>query len=329
MHAVLALMLAANGATNGRPTVALIPLRSLGVPADVVRALEVTLRNELSQLPEVKLLPEKDVELDADCAGKLACAAAVAAKAGARELITGTTGQLGDAFTVDLKLVDAHTAQEIRRATYPVTGTQDALIETLHEASVRLLAPARFVGSLRVEVPGAPGAALFIDGKPAGTLPLLTAIDGLAPGQHTLRVQDGNKAREMSTFVEVRFGKTTETRIDLAAARTPVPVAALPAASEAPGQKPAWVRPAAVGALGAGFASLLAGAAFHLAAYSGASSLNQREANNQLNAGDLAGYNAVDRDTHIARGLYVSAAILSLAGAGILYWDLRGDGARY
>ena len=211
----LALILAA--IDPARPAVALLPLRSLGVPAETVNALELTLRNELSQLPEARLLPEKEVAQqlarDPDCLRKIACATAAASRAGARQLILGTASQLGDSFMVDLKLVDAKTAQELRRATHPVSGSRDALIETLREAAVELLAPARFVGGLQIEVPDAPGAAVFVDGKRVGTVPLAQSIDGLLPGQHTLRVVD--KGRERSTFVEVRYGRVGKARVEL------------------------------------------------------------------------------------------------------------------
>ena len=193
----LALILAATDPV--RPPVALLPLRSLGVPAETVNALELTLRNELSQLPEARLLPEKE--------------RAAALRAGARQLIVGTASQLGDSFMVDLKLIDAKTSQELRRATHPVSGSRDALIETLRESAVELLAPARFVGGLQVEVLDAPGAAVFVDGKRVGTAPLAQSIDGLLPGQHTLRVVD--KGRERSTFVEIHFGRVGKARVEL------------------------------------------------------------------------------------------------------------------
>src|SRR5438105_14986481 len=106
MLALLAVLVSAGTAPANRPAVALVPLRPLGVPADVVRALEVTLRNELSLLPEARLLPEKEMaaalKQEADCEARVPCAAAVAAKLGAREFISGTTSQLGDSFMVDL-----------------------------------------------------------------------------------------------------------------------------------------------------------------------------------------------------------------------------------
>jgi hypothetical protein len=326
-----ALGLAVLATATPPPVVALMPLRPLGAPADMVHALEVTLRNELGQLQEARLAREADVaeglKREPDCEAKVPCAAAAALHAGARHLIIGTTSQLGESFMIDLKLLDAKTGQELRRATHPVSGSQDALIEMVRETAVQLLAPARFVGSLRVDVPGAAGALLFVDGKPAGTLPLSDPLEGLTPGQHVVRVKD--KAHETSTFVEVRFGRTTDAHIDLLA--TPVlavPAAALPTPiTAAPRRRPAWVRPVAVGAIGAAVASVVIGVAFHARAYSTASDLNTLAATNQLHTADVQGYSAVDRDTNLARGFYIAAAVLAAAGGGLLWWDLRADSA--
>src|SRR5882724_10555303 len=229
MWAALALALLATG--TAPPVVALLPLRPLGAPPAVVHALEVTLRNELAHLQEARLAPPREVaealKREPDCEARIACAAAAAAQAGARQLIIGTTSQLGDSFMIDLKLLD----------------------------------PARFVGSLRVLVPGVTGAMLFVDGKHSGTLPLAQPLEGLTPGQHVVRVKD--KSRETSTFVEVRFGRMTDATLDLGAAPVvAVPAAALPTIVAAVPRKPGWVRPAAIAALGAGIASGVIGVAF-------------------------------------------------------------------
>jgi hypothetical protein len=211
----------------------------------------------------------------------------------------GTTSQLGDSFMIDLKLLDVRSGQEIRRATHPVSGSQDALIETVRATAVQLLAPARFVGSLRVLVPGATGAMLFVDGKHSGTLPLAQPLEGLTPGQHVVRVKD--KARETSTFVEVRFGRITDANLDLGAAPVvAVPAAALPAIVAAVPRKPGWVRPAAIATLGAGIASGVIGVAVQARA-------------------------EADRNAGLARGFYVAAAVLVAAGGGLLWWDLQAD----
>src|SRR3954470_23985957 len=293
MWATLGIAMLASAAPAQPPVVALMPLRPLGAPPDVVHALEVTLRNELGQLQEARLAKEADVaealKREPDCEAKVPCAAAAALHAGARQVIIGTTSQLGDSFMVDLKLLDAKTGQELRRATHPVSGSQDALIEMLRETAVQLLAPARFVGALRVDVPGASGALLFVDGRPSGTLPLTQPLEGLAPGQHVVRVKD--KLHETSTFVEVRFGRTTDARLELGAPPVvAVPAAALPAIVSSAPRKPAWVRPAAIGALGASVASAVIGFAFHARSDSSAD---------------------VNRDANLASGFYVASALLA------------------
>jgi hypothetical protein len=329
MWAALGMVLIATAAPAPPPVVALLPLRPLGAPPDVVHALEVTLRNELGQLQEARLAKEADVlealKREPDCEARVPCASAAALHVGARQLIMGTTSQLGDSFMIDLKLLDARSGQELRRATHPVSGSQDALIEMVREAAVQLLAPSRFVGALRIEVPGATGALLFVDGRPVGTLPLTQPLEGLAPGQHVVWVKD--KVHETSTFVEVRFGRTTDARLDLGASPVlAVPASALPTVVEAaPRKKPGWVRPVAVGAIGAAVASAVIGVAFHARAYSTASDLNALAASNQLHKSDLQSYSDVDRDTNMARGFYIAAAVLAATGGGLLWWDLHTD----
>ena len=306
--------------------VALVPLRALGVPAEMALALQTTLRNELSALPEARIVPEHDLAAallrEPDCDAHIPCAAAAAVKAGARQLIVGTASQLGDALVIDLKLVDARSAQELRRATHPVSGSQDALIETLRASAVELLAPQRFTGSLRVDVPGVPDAILFVDGKQVGASLLAQPIDGLKPGQHTLRVADG-RSREVSAFVEIRYGRTTEARVELGPVQVrTVPAAALPSS---PARKP-WVRTAAYVGLGLGLASAVAGVVYQARAYSLAADINRRDEAKLLGAGDAASYAEMNRNVNLARGFYITALVLGAAGGGLLWWDLRSDG---
>ena len=337
LAALAALVLAAGNAPSlhdARPVVALLPLRPLGVPVELVRALQVTLQNELANLPEARLASDKEVadqlHHEPDCEAKITCAALAAGRAGARQLIMGTASQLGDAFMLDLKLIDARTAQELRRATHPVSGSQDALIDVLREAVVQLLAPARFVGAIQIDVPGVPGALLYLDGKLAGTTPLEKPIEGLSPGLHTVRVVAEGRAQEASAFVDVRFGATTRARMELQPILATVPTLALPQASSAvPDRRKPWMRPVALTALGLGAASLVAAIAFQAKAYATAGDLNRRESLNQLQPGDAAAFREVESDTHLARGFYLTSAILGVAGAGLLYWDLRAGGFHF
>ena len=330
MICLLALLLAAAhppAVQPGKPSVALLPLRALGVPADVQGALQETLRNELSALPEATLVPEgalaAQLAAEPDCQARIACAAAAARKAGAGVLILGTASQLGDAFLIDLKLVDAESAKELRRATHPLTGSRDGLIETLRAAAVELLAPARYAGSLRIEVAGGAGAEIFVDGRPVGKAPLPAPVDALSPGKHTVRIAG---ARDQSTFVEVAFGKLSSVHIDAQRPAAPVPLAAvLPSAVFQPAPRAGWVRPAAYAGLGLGLVAAIVGVTYHARAYATASDLNRREQQNQLGQSDLGAYGKVDLDVNRARGFYIAAAALGAAGGGLLLWDMHTE----
>ena len=304
--------------------VALLPLRALGVPADVQRALQETLRNEIAALPEAALVSEEalssSLAAEPECEARVACAAAAAQKAGARRLILATASQLGDAFLIDLKLVDAGSGQELRRATHPLTGSRDGLIETLRASAVELLAPARYAGSLRIEVAGGAGAEVFVDGRPVGKAPLQSPVDALSPGQHTVRIAG---ARDQSTFVEVSFGKLSSVRIDAWRPPEKVPAAALAKPQPLPSAQ--WVRPAAYAGLGLGLTAAVIGVTYHARAYATASDLNRREQQNQLGLSDLGAYGKVDVDVNRARGFYAAAAVLAAAGGGLLLWDLHSE----
>ena len=334
--------------------VALLPLRGLGVQPDAVAALETTLRNEVAALPEVSLAPPEQLaaalQREADCASRVACGAAAAARAGAQRFVAGTVSELGDAYMVDLKLVDARSGQELRRVTRPVSGRQELLIELLRAAAVELLAPARFVGRLSVQLLAGeqtgPAPQLFVDGKLVGPLPLPAPIEAVTPGQHTLRVtKDG--FRDATLFVEVRYDRTTEAHVDLASgslagvaflkpedallvspplvvARAPAPAASV---APAPQHGP-WLKIAGWSGVGLGVVSAVVGVALHAKAYATASELNRKEQNLQLQTSDLTLYDGVDREVSAARALYVLGALLGGGGASVLLYDHSRDHAR-
>ena len=334
-----------------RPVVAVLPLRALGAPPESALALETTLRNEVATLPEVQLASSDAVATalrrQPDCLAQIACAAAAAASAGAQELIAGTISSLGDAYTLDLKLVDARTGRELGRATHPFSGRQAMLIELLRGAAVELLAPARYTGQLAVALAGdsdgaARGAQLFIDGKERGTLPLATPIAGLVPGEHTLRVAKQGFL-DATLFVEVRFDQTTEARIDVARGAKAVvsfvrehgepqldaqPGTATPLVLSSPHAtrlRAPWLKIAGWSGVGLSAVTIAAGLAFHVKAYAIAADLNRRSASNQLTAADRASFDEIGSETNTARVLYVVGGVLAAGGAGVLLYDRHLD----
>jgi PEGA domain len=356
------LALAAPVLASGKPVVAVLPLRVLGVSPQEVRAIEAALSAEVAALPEV--VPAKpdvvaaELKREPGCAAQIACAAGAAAKAGARQFIAGTVSGLGDTYMLDLKLIDARTGQELRRATHPVSGREERLMELVRTAVVELLAHGRYVGRLNVQVANdahevARGAQVFLDGKLRGELPLKEPLSGIPPGQHTLRVAKGGFL-DATLFVEVRYDETTEARLDLAERVLPEAGAPGEPAASTPGNKPAagrtgtaavlkqaakppppfvlstgpepepadpWLKIAGWSSVGVGVAAVVTGVAFQAKAFSTASDLNQRSATNRLTAADLSAYDDVAREMRTARVLYLIGGLTAATGVTLLIWD--------
>ena len=320
--AFLALFLALAASAEPAPVVAVMPLRPLGVKADAALALERTFRAEVGRMPEVTLADPaavaKALRAEQDCIASLSCAAGAATQAGASRLVVGTVGALGDVYILDVKLLDARTGSELRRVSRPVSGKKDELIETVRAAAVELLAPARYSGGLYVEALAGEGKVdeveIFVDGKAAGRTPMDEPLQGLAPGQHALRVSREGAA-DVGVFVEVRVEKITYVEVLLEARSVkhvqfltseavkaviakaheprpapeaeatpsvaPGPALVLAPTTPAPPRSP-WLRITGFSALGLGVVVAVVGVAFHTRAYATAADLNRREQDNRL-----------------------------------------------
>ena len=367
MRTLVLALLCAGAALAEPPSVAVLPLRALGIPADAAKALEGTLRAEVGRMPEVQLADpaavQKALRSESDCLASLSCAAGAASRVGASRFTVGTVSSLGESYLLDLKLLDARSGSELRRVSRPISGAKDQLIEAVRAAAVELLAPARYAGALYAEAllgdARAPGAELFIDGKAVGRTPLAEPISGLPPGQHALRLAREGGA-DVGVFVEVRFERVTSVRVDLMqrsvvwvayltpeAARAVIDEALRPPPLEKPtdvGNPPPgpvlvlapapeapprvpWLRVAGWSSLGLGVVAALVGVAFHARAYSTAADLNRRAQANSLNSSDLQSYTDIDSEVHAARLLYGVGAALGVAGGAALLYDRTLDRA--
>jgi len=199
--------------------VALLPLQPLGTSAETALSLDALLRAEVARLDGIKLLTAAQSELaarvvkaDVEGCGRVECLARAGAACQADWVVFGTAGSLGEAHTLDLKLVDVAGQTEARRLTFKLTGNHDVLIEGLRTAVAQLVAPEQFVGALEIELP-ARGAEVFIDGRSHGKTPL-GRIEGLAPGEHALKiVLPGYE--DFDRFFTVHFGRTALVRATL------------------------------------------------------------------------------------------------------------------
>ncbi len=192
-------------------TIALVPLASLGgaAPAPIGGKLEAALAAELTAAGLVvvppatvatKIKAARQPQLRA-CDGDDACLAAIGGLVGATAVVAGEVGGLGAVQVVYLELVDVGTGKEVRRTQAPL----GASASELRAAVVRLVDPARDVGSLRV-TSAIDGAIVYVDGRRLGATPLAPTTVGV--GAHALRVTHPD-ARDFVRFVDVAFEQTT------------------------------------------------------------------------------------------------------------------------
>jgi hypothetical protein len=194
---------------------ALFRLDPLGIAPDIVDQLERILRVELERVLGQTLPSRAEVERVAAQNKKLAgctadpeCLAPLARALKAQRIVAGNVGGLADSYVVNLKLVDAAEARELRRVTATLRGSPEELIDEIRVAAYRLVAPERLVGSIAL-LSDVPGAAVTLDGKSVGVTPLAQPLAAVPVGVHKLVVtREGFSAFEEE--VPVRFEKTTQ-----------------------------------------------------------------------------------------------------------------------
>jgi hypothetical protein len=193
---------------------ALFRLDPLGLPPEIVEQLEGILRVELGRAAQVTLPPRSAIDEAvaksprfAGCTADPVCLAPLAKELGVKRIVAGSVGGLGDSYIVNLKLVD-DTGRELGRVNATLHGKADELIQEVRVACYKLIAPQKLVGAISL-LSEMPGATVTVDDRPAGTTPLAGPIEGLAVGDHTLRVARAGYA-DFVDQVPVRFEKATE-----------------------------------------------------------------------------------------------------------------------
>jgi TolB-like protein len=200
--------------------IAVLGFDALGMDDEKVARLEALFRMELERLAGGPGPSRRDIAGSlrgtrlARCTGETACLAAIGKRLGVALVVSGNVAALGDSYVVNIKVVDAASAAELRRiASDPLRGNPDELIDSVRVAAYRLLAPERLLGAISVLADIA-GAQVVLDGRAVGSTPLPGPIERLRLGPHRLEV----RAPGFSTFaetVQVRFQKTTRVLVRL------------------------------------------------------------------------------------------------------------------
>jgi len=194
-------------------------LKALGIEAETASRINDVLRNEIGRVPGFSLIEatrvtevvSKHADL-AGCQGEADCLSQMGMLTGATLVVSGVLGTLGDLFSLDIKLVDVATKQEIRRVAQNWSGEEKFLIEVMRQTATRLLKPEAYNGQLEVNV-SAPGVEIFIDGDSMGRTPLKAPLK-LSPGRHALKLVCAG-FKDYEQFVDVPFNRTVPLFVEM------------------------------------------------------------------------------------------------------------------
>ncbi len=224
--------------------IAVMGFDALGMDTERVGRLESLFRNELQRLTQHPMPSRRAIEKTIasssklrQCSGEDACLGKIGQALAVDVVVTGNIAALGDSYILNIKVVESKTGKRLGRiASPPLRGNPDELIEAVRLAAYKLLAPDQLLGSISV-LSDLVGAAVYLDGKPAGKTPLAKPIYKLALGEHQLEVK-AEGYRPFSETVEVRFQKTTRVVVRLAADSRPLLGAGEPIVRQRPAARP-------------------------------------------------------------------------------------------
>ncbi len=187
----------ADARAQAKTKVVVLDLNGLGLhgrDAELPKALDTYLRNSVATIDGLQLLPPVDVQLAVqasknskliECAGGAKCAGDIGKLMGADRVIFGGISAVGDAYSLNARVIETSSGKEVARYQATFAGSRDALIPEIRLAAYKLLAPDRILGSLMVKA-DVDGVSVEIDGEPRGMTPLSEPIKNLTPGKHTV-----------------------------------------------------------------------------------------------------------------------------------------------
>lgn len=181
-------------ARKGPVKVAVLELGALGLSSAMRKNLELLVSNSIATISGFKVIPGVDVQMAmqdprnkavAECGGGPECAVRVGRIIGADLVLFGTISTIGEAFSLNLRVVDVPSARETARQQSRISGNRDLLIPEVRLATYKLVAPEKIRGALLIEIDIA-GVEVEIDGAKIGVTPLDRPIEDLTPGAHVV-----------------------------------------------------------------------------------------------------------------------------------------------
>ena len=194
-------------------------LKALGIEEETAARINEVLYNEIGRVAGVALIDSGKVKAViakhadlAGCQGEAECLSQLGMYTGATLVVAGVLGTLGDVFSLDIRLVDVSTKQEIRRVAQTWSGEEKYLIEVMRQVATRLLKPEAYNGQLDLNV-AVEGVQVFIDGDLMGRTPLVEPLK-LSPGRHALKLAAAG-FKDYEQFVDVPFNRTVPVFVEM------------------------------------------------------------------------------------------------------------------
>jgi hypothetical protein len=236
---ILVGLLCSAGVSAQEPTsLAVIAISGQGMWGPDLDRIETHLREELRALGTLEL-QRKDATaehvaeargLGIDCQQRdLECASKIGVLAGVDRVLMLTAAPKEGQFYVTLLVVDVAAGNELMRVAHWVPTAGDEYKKAIESATVRLFAPERYTGALKVRLTP-PRARLFVDGELRE--PEKGIVEGLEPGNRKVRVElEGYRPYEGG--VQVRYQEKTDFVVALEPGDEDAPATTTPAGDEA------------------------------------------------------------------------------------------------
>lgn len=215
-----------------KQTLAVLDFDAIGISAQEARILTNRLRTNLVLLDIYsvidrgnmeQILEEQDFQL-AGCTSD-ECAVEVGQLLGAKLILAGSIGKIGQIFSIELRLIEVETGEIVKSSSYDAKGEVDMLLtQGIPEAARKIAGievdavpspqppePVATSGTLGI-VTSPSGADLHVDGRRRGRTPV-SSLE-LEGGRHAIRLSL-NRYETLDTNVVVQAGQHTILRFSL------------------------------------------------------------------------------------------------------------------
>ena len=200
---------------------AVLELKPLGAAPDLAHTLTGVIAEEAGKIPGFLAISQEEIgamlglerQRQMLGCGNESCLAEIGGALGARKVISGTLGKVGEAFVLQLQLVDTARAKVLGRESKTVKDQSDLLMAA-RDLTHRLLTGTALDTTGKIKLAITPvGATVLLDGKAVGMSPLAAPLP-MEEGKHKILIQKDGYVSYEATLEAVR-GQTLFNEVEL------------------------------------------------------------------------------------------------------------------